>query len=120
MDWLQGDRAGANLIGQCGKAEVNSFPCITFGLPVQRLVLPELLEQDHRQQVRPRPSARGRVEGCRRLTDLLAIAAGELLPHGLDHLPLARDHLKRLRHVFAHLHDAGRTAAGAGGGRFDH
>jgi hypothetical protein len=39
----------------------------------------------------------------RRLGDCLAGAAGELLAHVLDHLPLARDELQRLGHVLAEL-----------------
>jgi hypothetical protein len=37
------------------------------------------------------------------LGDGLASPAGELLPYGLDHLPLAWDHLERLRDVLAQL-----------------
>jgi len=67
-----------------------------------------------------------------RLADLLAVAAGELLADGLDHLPLPGNNLQRLaRHcsrtngaqwlaVLAHLHDAPRSATGAGGRGFDH
>ena len=41
--------------------------------------------------------------------------ARELLTHRLDHLPPARDHLQRLRHVFSDLRHPLRPAAGAGG-----
>ena len=37
---------------------------IAPGLPVERLMLTELLEQDHRQRARARPAARRRVEGA--------------------------------------------------------
>ena len=84
-------------------------------------MLPEFLEQDHREQVRPRPAARRDVEGRRRLAHLLAIAAGKLLPHMLDHLPLTGDHFQRFGHLFAQLAQPGATAALAGGRhRFDH
>ena len=58
MDRLQRRCAGPDLIGQCGKTEVDTFPGIAPGLAVQRLMLSELLEQDRRQQVRSCPSAR--------------------------------------------------------------
>jgi len=64
------------------------LPGVALGLTVQRLVLAELLEHDHRQQARSRPSPCDGMEGRGRLRDLLAIAARELLAHRLDHLPL--------------------------------
>jgi len=60
------------------------------------------------------------MERRRRLADLLARAASELLADGLDHLPLPRDDLERLGDVLAHLHDAVRPAARAGGRGCDH
>ena len=54
-------------------------------------MLPELLEQDHRQQAWAGPAAGQDMERRRRLADLLAIAAGELLADVLDHLPLPRE-----------------------------
>ena len=66
-------------------------------------MLPVLLEQDHRQQARPGKAARQHVERRRRLADLLAGPAGELLAHVLDHLPLPRHHLQRLGDVLAEL-----------------
>jgi hypothetical protein len=47
------------------------------------------------------------------LSDRLAGAAGELLAHVLDHLPLPRNELQRLRHVFADLAQPVATAARA-------
>ena len=47
------------------------------------------------------PATGRHAERRRRLADRLAIAAGELLPHMLDHLPAARDHLQRLRDILA-------------------
>src|SRR6056297_1519427 len=95
---------GASLIGQGREAEIDTFPGIAFCLPVERLMLSELLEEDRRQEVRAGPSARGGMERRRRLADRLAMAAGELLADGLDHLPLPRDDLERLGDVFPHLH----------------
>ena len=106
MDRRERRGAGADLVRQGRQAEVHAFPGIALGLPIERLVLTELLEQDHGQQVWPRPTTRGRMERRRRLADLLALPAGELLADGLDHLPLPRDHLRRLGDVFPHLHDA--------------
>ena len=113
MKRLQRRRAGADLVGQRRDAELDAFAPIALALPVQRLVLAELLEQDHGQQVRPGKAARRRMERRRRLGDRLAVPARELLPHGLDHLPLPRDHLQRLGDVFTQLRQFRRTAAGA-------
>ena len=83
-------------------------------------MLPELLEQDHGQQVGAGPSPRRRVERRRRLADLLAVPACELLAHRLDHLPLARDDLQRLGDVLADLRELLRAAARAGARRGHH
>src|SRR3546814_17145829 len=48
-----------------------------------------------------------------RLCDLLTIATGELLPNGLDHLPLARHNLKCLGDILPQLAQPIRAAAGA-------
>ena len=60
------------------------------------------------------------MERRRRLRDLLAAAAGELLAHRLDHLPLARNDLQRLGYVLADLRQLVRAAARAGGRRGHH
>ena len=113
--------AGADLVGERREAEIDAFAGIALGLAVQRLVLAELLEEDRRQQVRPGPAARRRMERRRRLADPLAVPAGELLAHGLDHLPAARDHLERLGDVLAELDDPPRAAGlAAGRRRHDH
>lgn len=59
------------------------------------------------------------MEQRRRLTDLLAVTAGELLPHRRDHLPLPRDHFQRLRHILTELAQAVAAPAGASCRRFD-
>ena len=55
----QHGRAGADLVGQRGQAERHALAGIALGLAVERLMLAELLEQHHRQQVRalPNPAA---------------------------------------------------------------
>ena len=93
---------------------------IALALPVQRLMLAELLEQDHGQQVGAGKAARRHMERRRRLGDRLAVPARELLAHRLDHLPLARDHLQRLGDVLAQLGQLRRAAAGAALRRGDH
>lgn len=66
-------------------------------------MLAELVEQDHRQKIGAGPPARDGMERGRSLADLLAIAAGELLAHRLDHLPLARDDLEGLGDALTQL-----------------
>ncbi len=49
VERLQHRRTSAHLVGQCRNAEINPFAPISLTLPVQRLMLAELLKQDHRQ-----------------------------------------------------------------------
>ena len=76
-------------------------------------MLPVLLIDNGGEQVRTGPAPRDRVVRRRRLGELLALAAGELLAHRLNDLPTARNHLQRLGHVLAHLRQSLRTAARA-------
>ena len=113
--------AGADLVGQGRQAERHALPGVAFGLAVERLMLPVLLEQDHRQQARAGPAAGDHMERRRRLADLLAVAAGELLADVLDHLPLPRDHLQRLGDILAQLAQPRAAAAlAAQRARLDH
>jgi hypothetical protein len=112
--------AGPHLVRERRQAELHALARVALGLAVERLMLAELLEQDHGEEARARPAPRRRVEGRRRLGDPLAVATGELLADGLDDLPLAGDHLQRVGHVLAELHDAARAAAPAGLRRLDH
>jgi hypothetical protein len=81
--------------------------------------LAELGVEDHRQKAGSGPAAGDDVEGGRRLGDLLAGAAGELLPDGLNDLPLPGDHLQRLRHIFAEFAQDTATARASGRSRQD-
>ena len=91
MERTKGAAAGAHLIGKRREAQRHAFTLIALGLAVQRLLLagfPGAWPKD-----RGGEASRRHMEGRGRLADLLAIAAGELLAHMLDHLPLPRDHL---------------------------
>ncbi|KPH87128.1 hypothetical protein GLUCOINTEAF2_0204180 [Komagataeibacter intermedius AF2] len=89
-------RAGPHPVGQRRGIEIDPLTGKCGALPVQRQMLQELVAQDARKQLWPGPSARDRVERCRGLDDVLAVAAGEFLAYRLNHLELARDHLQRL------------------------
>lgn len=67
MDGRQCDRSVADQIGQGGEAELDPFASEALCLTVQRLVLPELLVDNHGDQTRACPAARDGVEGCRGL-----------------------------------------------------
>src|SRR3546814_19929158 len=99
----QGGGTRADLVGERGQAELDAFVRIAIALTVQRLVLAELLEQDHRKQARAEHAARGRVERRGRLTSRFAGAAGEPPAHGLDDLPPARAPPERPRYLPPHL-----------------
>ena len=60
---LQRHSTRAHLVGQRRQSEIDPFARVAIPLPVQRYVLPVLLEEDRRQQVRGRPAARCRVRG---------------------------------------------------------
>jgi hypothetical protein len=64
--------ASADLIGERRQAEVDALAGIALALPVERLMLAELLEQDHRQQARTGKAAGHDMERRRRLRDRLA------------------------------------------------
>ena len=115
----QHGRAGADMIGQSRDVEVDAFAGVGFALPVQRLMLAELGIEDRRQQARPDMAARDDMERCRRLGDRLARPAGELLAHGLDHLPLPRHDLQRFGDGLAEFGELA-AAARAGGWARDH
>ena len=95
-DRFQHRAAGPHLVGQGRQAQRHAFLGVAFGLAVERLMLPELLEQDHRQKTGTGPAPGDHMERRRSLADLLAVPAGKLLADMLDHLPLARDRFQRL------------------------
>ena len=59
------------------------------------------------------------MEGCWWLRNLLALAAGELLSHRLDNLPMARNDLQGLGNVLTELRQFSGAAARAIGGSGD-
>lgn len=101
MKRTQRRRTRAHLIGQRREAQIKALSRIALALPVERLVLPVLLEEDHGQKAWPDKAAGQNVEGRRRLTDLLAGPARKLLTDVLDHFPLPGNDLERLGDVFA-------------------
>lgn len=102
-DRLESESNVSDLISQCLGRQIDALTFEPRALPVQRDVLPELVEHDGRQKVRANEAARRGMELCGSLADCLAIAAGKLLTHRLDHLEAARNLLQRLRHVLAQL-----------------
>src|SRR3954467_3215047 len=101
------------LVGKGRQTDRRAFLGIALRLPVQWLMLAKLLEQDHGQKTGTGPASGDHVEWRRRLADLLAIAAGELLADVLDHLPGFRDHLQCLGDVLAELRQPRTTTVGA-------
>ncbi|SHF60822.1 hypothetical protein SAMN02745223_03094 [Devosia limi DSM 17137] len=110
-------RGCTHLVGKGRQAQRHAFTAIALDLPVERLMLPVLLEQHHRQQTWTGPAARHHMERRRGLADLLAVPAGDLLTHRLDDLPLARDHLERLGDVITDPAQPGSPAGWTGAGR---
>ncbi len=100
--------------------ERHAFESIALGLAVQRLMLAELLEHDHRQKTGAGPSPCHGMERRWRLANLFAVAAAELLPHRLDHFPLTRRALQRSGHVLAEFAQPIAAAALASRRRSDH
>ena len=107
-------------VGHGRQRDRHAFQSVALGLAVQRLMLAELLEHDHGQQARPRPSPCNDMERRRCLRDLLTVAAGELLPDRLDHLPTTRLRFQGSRHVFAELAQTIAATALTRRRRFDH
>lgn len=115
MNWLQGRGTRADLIVRRRQTEVDPLSGIALTLAIERLMLGELLAQDHRQKAGPGKASRRHMQGCWRLRNLLAFAAGELLPHGLNDLPLTRDDLQGLGDILTELRQLCRAAVGTTG-----
>jgi hypothetical protein len=96
-------RRRAHPIGKRRDVEIDALARIGDALPVEQQMQAVLGEQDMREQMRPGTATCDRMRGRRRLGDRLAGAAGELLPHVLDHLPLPGNEFQRLGHVLADL-----------------
>ena len=71
----------------------------------------EIWSQD---EARVGPAAGYHMKKCRRLANLLAVAAGELFADMLDHLPLPRNDLQRLGDILAQFAQPCAAAAQAG------
>ena len=67
VDRQQQRGAAANLVGKRREAQLHAFARIALGLPIERLMLAILLEQNHRQKARPGKAARQNVKWRRRL-----------------------------------------------------
>jgi len=113
VDRHERETGRTDLVGERRDAERHAFVGKALSLAVERLMLAVLVEQQHGEEAGPGPTAWSDVERCRRLRDLLAIPAGELLAHRLDHLPRAWDHFERLGHILAELREAAAAAGWA-------
>jgi hypothetical protein len=60
-------RACAYVISHCRERNVDPLSFVFLALPIERLMIGVLLDQDHRQQARPGKAARDRMEWRRRL-----------------------------------------------------
>ncbi len=116
----QRGRAGPDMIGHGGDRQLDPFARQLLALPVERLVIGVFVDKDHRQQARPGEAPGDRMEGRRRLSDLLAGAAAELLPHMFGDEHLTRHHVQRLGDILADLREFGAAAARAAGRRGMH
>ena len=103
QDRIERHDAGADPIGQRRRVDLDALTRVSRALPVQRLMVQELGDQNHRQKARPGKAAWDRMRGRRRLADRFAIPAGELLAHLLDDLPPARLAFQRLGDYLAEL-----------------
>ena len=113
----QRGRAGADMIGHRRHRQLDPLACKLLALAVERLMIGVFANQHHRQQARPGEAACDRVERRRRLRDLLARPAAELLPYMLGHEPLPRHHIERLGDILADLGKLAAAAARARGRR---
>jgi hypothetical protein len=106
-----GEDASANLVGQGRDRQFDPFAFEALALPVQRQMLTKFVEQNRRQKLRPDIAPRRRMERRRRLRDRLAVPAGELFAHRVNHFEPARDLLQRRGDALAELRQPRRAAA---------
>src|SRR5690606_36703961 len=103
MERLERHGCRADLVGQRRETDGHALTGKAFGLAIEGLVLTELFKKDCCKQVGSGKAAWGGRERRCRLASLLTRPAAVLLPHRLDHFPLARDHLERLGHILTQL-----------------
>ncbi len=116
----QRGRAGADMIGHGRHRKLDALARKLLALPVQRLMIGVFVDQDHCQQARACEATGDGVEWSRRLADLLAGPAAELLTHVLGNEHLPRHHVERLGDVLADLRELVAAAAQAAGRRGMH
>jgi hypothetical protein len=80
-------RTGAHPVRQGRDVEIDAFARIDVALTIERQMQAILGEQHMGEQPRPGAPTRDRVRWCRRLGDLLARPAGELLTYVLKSRP---------------------------------
>ncbi|CVI24729.1 conserved hypothetical protein [Agrobacterium fabacearum CFBP 5771] len=89
-DRQQRGRSIPDLVGQRRGRKLKALALEPGALAVERAMHSKLVKQDRRQQMRTDEAARRGMERRRRLADRLAVSAGKLLPHRLDHFEPAR------------------------------
>jgi hypothetical protein len=104
-------RAGTDMIRHGRERKLDPLAVILLALPIERLMIGVLRNQNHCQQARPGIAARDRMERRRRLRDRLARPAGELLAHVLGHEPSPWHHIERLGDVLADLRELATATA---------
>ncbi len=112
------DRADG--VGHGRQGNRRAFERIALGLTVQRLMLAELFEGDHRQKARPRPAARDDMERRRGLRDLLAVPQVNFSRTVSTTFHWRGVVSSVAGHILAELAQADAAAAGAGLRRLDH
>ena len=109
----QNRRAGPHMIRQGRDRQLDALTRVVLALSIERLMIGVFVHQHHRQQARPRKTARNRMKRRRRLRDRLTGPAAELLPHMLGHEPLPWYDIEGLGDIFADLRQLGATTARA-------
>ncbi|SEF12761.1 hypothetical protein SAMN05444161_8822 [Rhizobiales bacterium GAS191] len=116
----QHSRAGTHMIRERRDRELDPLARIVLALAVERLVVGVFFHQHHGQEARTGKAARDRMERRRRLRDLLAGPARELLPDMLRDEPLPRNDIERLGDILSDLRQLRAAAARASARRRVH